>query len=92
MSSAESSQARIRFGVFEYDPSSGELLKSGVKIKLQGQPIEILALMLARPGTVVTHSELQRRLWPRLPSGEAAVPSTKGPIGTGNLRAYIPLR
>ena len=64
MSSAESSQARIRFGAFEYDPFAGELRKSGAKIKLQGQPIEILALMLARPGTLVTRSELQRRLWP----------------------------
>jgi DNA-binding winged helix-turn-helix (wHTH) protein/tetratricopeptide (TPR) repeat protein len=64
VSSAESSHARIRFGAFEYDPSSRELLKSGAKVKLQGQPIEILALMLARTGTVVTRSELQRILWP----------------------------
>jgi DNA-binding winged helix-turn-helix (wHTH) protein/tetratricopeptide (TPR) repeat protein len=64
VSSSESSPIRVRFGAFELDPSAGELRKSGVKIKLQGQPIEILALLLARPGTVVTRQELQRKLWP----------------------------
>jgi DNA-binding winged helix-turn-helix (wHTH) protein/tetratricopeptide (TPR) repeat protein len=64
VSSSESSPIRFRFGAFELDPSAGELRKSGVKIKLQGQPIEILALLLARPGTVVTRQELQRKLWP----------------------------
>ncbi len=65
MSSSESRPTKIRFGAFELDPSAGELRKSRVKIKLQGQPIEILALLLARPGEVVTRNELQRRLWPQ---------------------------
>jgi DNA-binding winged helix-turn-helix (wHTH) protein/tetratricopeptide (TPR) repeat protein len=64
VSFSESLPIRFRFGAFELDPSAGELRKSGVKIKLQGQPIEILALLLARPGTVVTRQELQRKLWP----------------------------
>jgi TolB-like protein/DNA-binding winged helix-turn-helix (wHTH) protein/Tfp pilus assembly protein PilF len=53
-----------RFGHFEFDSSSGELRKHGVKIKLHGQPVEILTLLLAQPGTIVTREELQRRLWP----------------------------
>ena len=52
------------FGVFEYDPEAGELRKQGMKIKLHGQPIEILRLLLDQPGQVVTREELQRKLWP----------------------------
>ncbi len=54
----------IRFGLFEFDPHSGELRKQGMKIRLQGQPVEILATMLARPGEVVTREELRNKLWP----------------------------
>ena len=53
-----------RFAVFEVDLESGELRKHGVKIKLQQKPFQILALLLERPGEVVTREELQRRLWP----------------------------
>src|ERR1035441_4323041 len=53
----------FRFGLFEFDPESGELRKQGMKIRLQGQPMEILALLLARSGEVVTREELQRTLW-----------------------------
>jgi TolB-like protein/DNA-binding winged helix-turn-helix (wHTH) protein/Tfp pilus assembly protein PilF len=53
-----------RFSGFEFDPQSGELLKLGSKIKLQGQPLDILAMLLERGGEVVTREELQRRLWP----------------------------
>lgn len=52
-----------RFGPFEFDASTGELRKQGTKIRLQGQPVEILRVLLARPGTVVTREELQRKLW-----------------------------
>ncbi len=54
----------IRFGVFEVDLRSGELRKQGLKIKLQGQPIQILALLLERPGELVTREELREKLWP----------------------------
>ena len=53
-----------RFGVFEYDPAAGELRKQSRKIKLHGQPIEILALLLEHPEEVVTREELQKKLWP----------------------------
>jgi TolB-like protein/DNA-binding winged helix-turn-helix (wHTH) protein len=53
-----------RFGLFELDFRSGELLKQGRRIRLQDQPLQILALLLEHPGEVVTRAELKRRLWP----------------------------
>lgn len=54
----------VRFGMFEVDLASGELHKDGLKIKLQGQPIQVLTALLEHPGEVVTREELRRRLWP----------------------------
>ena len=54
----------FRFGVFELDPRAGELRKKGMKIRLQGQPVEILAMLLQHPGETVTREELQKKLWP----------------------------
>lgn len=54
----------VRFGVFEVDPRSGEVRKSGLKVKLTGQPFRVLAMLLERPGEMVTREELQKRLWP----------------------------
>jgi cholera toxin transcriptional activator len=54
----------VRFGVFELDLSAGELRKNGVKLRLQGQPFQVLALLLDRAGNVVTREELQQKLWP----------------------------
>src|SRR5215469_11865598 len=54
----------VCFGAFEFDPHSGELRKHGLRIKLQGQPIDLLAVLLEHPGEVVTREELQKRLWP----------------------------
>jgi DNA-binding winged helix-turn-helix (wHTH) protein len=53
-----------RFGAFEIDLQAGELRKSGLRVKLQDQPFQILALLLERPGQVVTREELRQRLWP----------------------------
>lgn len=53
----------LRFGVFEVDPQAGELRKSGLKIKLQDQPFQILLLLLEHPGNVLTREELRQRLW-----------------------------
>jgi DNA-binding winged helix-turn-helix (wHTH) protein len=52
------------FGVFELDSRAGELRKQGMKIKLQGQPVQILVMLLERSGEIVTREELQKRLWP----------------------------
>src|ERR1700733_10066751 len=55
---------RLRFGLFELDLVARELRKSGVRIKLQDQPFQILAMLLERPGEIVSREELQKRLWP----------------------------
>jgi len=54
----------ISLGVFEVDLLAGELRKAGKKLKLTGQPFQVLAILLERPGDVVTRDELQKRLWP----------------------------
>src|SRR6266478_1825285 len=54
----------LRFGVFEVDERSGELRKQGVRIKLQEQPFHVLAVLLQRPGEVVTREELRSQNWP----------------------------
>ena len=54
----------VRFGIFEVDCRAGELRKSGVKIRLQDQPLQILLMLLERPGEVVSREEIQARLWP----------------------------
>lgn len=52
----------IRFGVFEVDLEEAELRKSGIRIKLQEQPFQILAMLLERAGQTVTREELRCRL------------------------------
>jgi cholera toxin transcriptional activator len=63
-SSGSGQRAVVRFGVFEADLRSGELRKQGLRLKLQGQPFDILAILLQRPGEVVTRDELRQALWP----------------------------
>ncbi len=53
-----------RFASFELDLRTGELHKHGLKVKLYDQPFQVLAMLLERPGEVVTRDELQHRLWP----------------------------
>ena len=59
----EKTASRFRFGLFEADAESGELRKSGVRIRLQAQPFRVLICLLERPGEVVTRDEIQQRLW-----------------------------
>jgi DNA-binding winged helix-turn-helix (wHTH) protein/Tol biopolymer transport system component len=54
----------LRFGIFEVDLRSGELRKAGVKLKLSGQPFQVLSILLERPGELVTREEFQSQLWP----------------------------
>jgi len=60
---AEQSRQRVPFGMFEADLRTGELFKAGRKIKLPGQPFQVLALLLDRSGEVVTREELRQQLW-----------------------------
>ncbi len=55
---------KTRFGTFEVDLRSGEVHKHGRRLKLQDQPFRVLALLLERPGDVVTRDELRQKLWP----------------------------
>lgn len=55
---------RVRFGTFEVDLQTRELTNKGEKVKLQDKPFQILALLLAEPGKLVTREELRRSLWP----------------------------
>jgi Tol biopolymer transport system component/DNA-binding winged helix-turn-helix (wHTH) protein len=54
----------VRFGGFEVDLRAGELREDGAKLKLSGQPFQVLTILLEQPGEVVTREELQKRLWP----------------------------
>src|SRR5215467_1532968 len=54
----------IRFGIFDVDLRAGQLRRNGVKVRLQEQPFQVLAILLERPGEVVTREDLHARLWP----------------------------
>jgi DNA-binding winged helix-turn-helix (wHTH) protein/Tol biopolymer transport system component len=60
----ESRTTIVRFGLFELDKQAGELRKNGVKVKVEGQPIQVLELLLERPQQVVTQEEIRAKLWP----------------------------
>src|ERR1700726_1298365 len=56
--------ARVRLGEFELDLQTGELRSNGKKTYLQEKPFQILALLLERPGQLVSRDELTKKLWP----------------------------
>jgi len=64
MSADDQAGRRLAFGVFELDLAAGELRKRGVRIRLQQQPVQVLAMLLEHAGEVVGREDLQKRLWP----------------------------
>jgi DNA-binding winged helix-turn-helix (wHTH) protein len=70
MSGPAKNDRLIRFSVFELDRDSGELFKQGRKIKLQGQPFELLVALLDRPGEVLSREELRQKVWPTDTAGD----------------------
>ncbi len=64
MPTPSASAPPARFGPFEVDFRAGELLKNGRRIRLQDQPLQVLAMLLERPGNVVTRDEFRQQLWP----------------------------
>src|SRR5215469_10787789 len=62
--SVAESPRRFHFGPYELDVRAGELRKNGLTIKLQKQPLQILKVLLERPGEVITREELRNQLWP----------------------------
>jgi Tol biopolymer transport system component/DNA-binding winged helix-turn-helix (wHTH) protein len=61
---ARNESNRARFGPYEVDLHTHELWKFGTRIKLVGQPFEILSMLLSSPGELVTRDEMRSRLWP----------------------------
>ena len=57
-------RSRVRFGPFEVDVHGGELRRRGHRIRIQPQPMKVLAVLLERPGELVSRDELRKRLWP----------------------------
>jgi cholera toxin transcriptional activator len=53
----------FRFGPFELDEATGELRKFGIRIKLHAQPVQVLIMLLERPGELVTREDMRQRLW-----------------------------
>lgn len=62
---------RIAFGPFVADPRTGELWRRGTPVRLQQQPARLLALLLSRPGDVVSRVEIRRTLWNGRPAADA---------------------
>jgi DNA-binding winged helix-turn-helix (wHTH) protein len=52
------------FGDFEFDEGSTQLRRGGNTVSVNGQCLDLLALMLDRPGEIITREEIQRALWP----------------------------
>ena len=71
------SSGRARFGLFEADFRSGELRRSGIRVRLQAQPFRVLTLLLERAGEVVSRDELQQFLW-----GQGTVVDFEHSLGT----------
>jgi len=64
MPDAKQSPAVRRFGAFEISPQSGELRKNGMRLRLSGQPFQVLSILVERAGELVTREELHSKLWP----------------------------
>jgi TolB-like protein/DNA-binding winged helix-turn-helix (wHTH) protein/Tfp pilus assembly protein PilF len=60
----------VRFGTYEVSFHSGEVRKSGLRIRVQQQPMKLLELLLEHPGEVVTREELRSRVWPNESFGD----------------------
>src|SRR5215831_20635205 len=60
----------MRFGPFDVSSDSGEIRKNGIRLKLSGQAIQVLLLLLEVPGKLVTREDLQQKLWPGASFGD----------------------
>src|ERR1700734_3336446 len=63
MASPHPASPKIKFGPFEIDPYAGRLIKAGIPIKLQPQPLKVLLLLVRNAGEVITREQIQRHLW-----------------------------
>jgi DNA-binding winged helix-turn-helix (wHTH) protein/Tol biopolymer transport system component len=53
----------VRFGVFELDTKAGQLTKNGIRVRLSHQPLQVLSVLVERPGEVVSRKDLHKLLW-----------------------------
>ena len=63
MGTQPSRPPRLAFGPFEYDELSGTLIKHGIRVRLQGKPLQILLLLVSQPGQVISRDDLKYALW-----------------------------
>ena len=64
MENAVGTNHRVRFKAFELDLHTRELYRNGIRLRVQGQPIGVLEMLLERPGELVTREALRKKLWP----------------------------
>jgi eukaryotic-like serine/threonine-protein kinase len=64
MQAAENFKRNYRFGQFQADLANGELLRQGVRVRLQDQPFRLLTILLERAGEIVSREDLRQKLWP----------------------------
>src|SRR5579862_8979356 len=60
----QDSEQIVRFSTFELDLQAGELRRSGIRLPVQGRPLQVLTVLLRTPGQLVTSEQLRRELWP----------------------------
>ena len=60
---AQDSDQTVRFGAFELDLETVELRRSGIRLPVQGRPLQVLAVLLRTPGQLVTSEQLRAELW-----------------------------
>ena len=61
---AQDSEQTVRFAAFELDLKAGELRRSGIRLPVQGRPLQVLAVLLRTPGQLVSVEQLRTELWP----------------------------
>src|ERR1700676_3118169 len=61
---AQDSDQIVRFAAFELDLYAGELRRSGIRLPVQGRPLQVLTVLLRTPGQLVTGEQLRTELWP----------------------------
>jgi len=63
VTTAPSTPALLRFGIYELDLKNGELRKAGQRLKLQPQPFKVLTILAVRAGETITREEIQHQVW-----------------------------
>lgn len=89
---------KIRFGVYELDRDAMELRKRGVLLRLQEQPLRVLAMLAERPGEVITREQLQEQIWGNtfdhpdhdLPGTSGMAPHAAEPLAHASTSSEIP--